>query len=178
MTTAKDPMFVPANESGKLRIFTTDLPPEGASAITPTNVEKLLGTPVEPRKVEIVPHHVVKDMGLSNYLAEGYGISPKSLEGRKAAIDALSGLVIFLPSSAFQGQEATIDPDDSLRFVGLFEEEPQRAHDMTSSAPKPAEIEPGRRPHTPQQSMRTRSSLIALGALIIAAALLSYFFLN
>lgn len=173
-----DPMFVPANESGKLRLFTTDLKPEGAAAITAGNVEKLLGVPLQARKVEVVPSRMVKDMGLSTYLIEGYGISAQSLEGRAAALDALSGLLIFLPSSAFGGGEATLTPNENLRFVGLFEEDAQKAHDLSVSAPKTVEIEPGHMPHTPPQRSSIKSSFVALGALIIAAALLFYFGLN
>ena len=176
--TNPDPLYVPANEYGRVRIFTTDAQPEGASAITPNNVEKLLGVELNARKVEIVPSGVLKEMGLTNYLIEGYGVAASDIAGRQAALDALSGLVILLPSSAFKGEDVTLTPDASLRLVGMFEEEAHRAHDATVPDAPPAYETKRTTPRPGPQTSRRGSSMIALGALIIAAALLLFFVLN
>ena len=90
------------------------------------NITKLIGADVIPRKVEIVPSGVFNEMGLTQYLVDGYGVAERELEGRRAALDAVSGLVILLPSSAFGGAEVTLTPDPSLRLVGMFSEEAAR----------------------------------------------------
>lgn len=178
IVTEPDPLAVKANENGRVRVFTTELQPEGASAITPTNVSKLLGAEVIPRKVEIVPSKVFGEMGLTQYLIDGYGIDSSELDGRRAALDALTGLVILLPSSAFGGKEVALSPDASLRLVGMFSEEPSKAHDMAQHETSSATVQPTDTRSNPPSTSRRGSSVIALGALIIAAALLLFYVVN
>ena len=162
--TEPDPLAVKANENGRVRVFTTELQPEGASAITPTNVSKLLGAEVIPRKVEIVPSKVFGEMGLTQYLIDGYGIDTTRL--------------ILLPSSAFGGKEVALSPDASLRLVGMFSEEPSKAHDMAQHETSSATVQPTDTRSSPPSTSRRGSSVIALGALIIAAALLLFYVVN
>lgn len=173
MPDADDPYRVLASEIGTVRVFATDLDPEGASAITASNVHKLLGKDIvlDPDKVEVFPAKVIQALGLSAYLFEGYGIAEDDLSGKRSALDALTDLIILIPSSAFKGQAQVLDPNPALRFIGAFRE-PAKA---PPAAMARAESTQGRL--TPPKSrpahlrQRTGSWIIALGALIIAAAL-------
>ena len=104
-----DPFDIPSSERGGVRVFTTDLEPEGNAAITPGNVHKLLGQNLEldASRVEVFPSKALDGMGLSTYLHEGYGVPMNDLKGTSAALDALTGLVILVASSAFQGKGGT-----------------------------------------------------------------------
>ena len=174
--TDADPMQVSSSEHGVVRIFTTELDPEGAAAITAGNVERLLGEKVllDASKVEVFPAKVLADMGLTAYLAEGHGIAEAGLEGKRAALDALTGLIIVIPSSAFAGSEVTLAPNDALRFVGAFRE-PAMAPPvpMAKSAVAEGRLSPKGSKVT-QTRQRRGSWIIALGALIIAAALVLF----
>ncbi len=172
-----DPLHVSANEHGRVRIFTAELAPDGASAITAGNVGRLLNVDLNPKKVEVVPSGVFRELGLTGYLSEGYGIPEASMEGRKAALDALTGLVILVPSSAFRGKDQTIEPESAIRLVGVFDEEPQRAHDMAPHSSEPAEVSPRGMTPDPRPDPRGKSTLIVLGALIVAAGLVAMFYL-
>ena len=174
MTTKPDQWTVALGERGVVRIFTTDLEPKGDAAITPRNVERLLGTGValDPKKVEIFPARMIESLGLPHYLREGYGIPEDDMAGKAAVLEALSGLVILIPSSAFQGREAVLDPNPGLRFVAAFSEEaPAPPVRMARSAAAEGAIPPAARPGDVRKAqVQVRSWLIALGALILAAA--------
>lgn len=173
----KDPYTIKAAERGAVRVFTTELEPEGDAAITPQNVHKLLGDGVTlvSSKVEVFPSKVLAGLGLSNYLAEGYGIPAEDMAGKAAALDALKGLVILVPSSAFGGNEQVLEPSPALRFIGIFHE-PESAHPKTMAQTDAAKglTTPQSRAETPSQNNVRYSWLIAIGALIIAAALVLF----
>ena len=173
-----DPHYIPADEYGYVRIFTTELEPEGDAAITASNVHKILGKDVSlnPKKVVVIPSKVLVGMGLTRYLLEGYGIAEQDIAGKSAALNALTGLIILIPSSAFLGREQTLDPNSALRFIGTFREQSAQAPGPMS---KPTSAEGSITPpvtSTPRPVPRQRpgSWIIALGALIIAAALVLF----
>ena len=170
-----NPYHVPASEHGVVRVFTTDLEPEGEAAITAQNIERLMGNGVslDPSKVQVFPAKVIEGMGLTAYLVEGYGIPENDLAGTAAALDALTGLIVLVPSSAFRQREITLDPNPLLRLVGTFREEPgapPRRMEPTASAE--GVVPPGERRIDPRAVREARRSwMIALSALIGAAAL-------
>ena len=120
-----DPLEVSSGERGVVRVFTTDLEPEGDAAITPANIEKLLGKGVrlDPKKVEVFPAKMIAILGLPSYLREGYGIPDEAMAGKAAVLEALKGLVILIPSSAFVTRDMRLNPNAALRFIAAFEEE-------------------------------------------------------
>jgi cell division septation protein DedD len=178
MTKPDDQYHVSATEIGTVRVFTTELDPEGAAAITASNVHKLLGAGVEldAAKVEAFPAKVIQSMGLSAYLQDGYGIAEADLNGKRAALDALTDLIILIPSSAFQAQAQTLDPNPALRFIGMFHE-PAKAPPIQMAKTEAAEgtIAPPVSPANADDLRQKKGSwIIALGALIIAATLVLF----
>ena len=171
----KDPFAVSEHEFGNVRVFTTALDAEEASKITAQNVNRLLGDiALVEDKVEVVPTHVLQGLGLTGYLKEGYGVSPDELAGRGAQLDAVSGLVVFLPASAFGGIAQVIDPHPSMRFLGLFSElkaEPPRMMSRSEAAEGTLEA-PMKTAKKPLDAQRQRSWFIALGALLIMATII------
>ena len=130
-----DPNRVAATEFGKVRLFSTELDPEDASNITAKNVQKLLGNGVDldTSKVEVITSKAIEAIGLRQYLMTGYGIAEADLAGKGAALDALKGLIILIPSSAFKGKEQVLDPNPALRFIGTFTEEAAAPPGLLSS---------------------------------------------
>lgn len=177
MTDPADPFQVASSETGTVRVFTTELDPEGAAAITAGNVHKLLGSGIDldPAKVEVFPAKVIQALGLSAYLLEGYGIAEGDLRGKRSALDALTDLIVLIPSSAFKGKAQTLDPNPALRFIGAFSEPAKappapmpRTEAATGTLTSPAP------PDTAHLRQRKGSWIIALGALIIAATLVLF----
>ncbi len=173
-----DPYQIEATEHGLVRVFATDLDPEGSSAITAQNVERLLGQDVllDPSKVEVFPSKIIASMGLAAYLAEGYGIEDSDLKGKRAALDALTDLIVLIPSSAFGGSAQVLDPNPALKFIGVFREPRNQPRAPTpANASAEGQITPSETSantaHLPQHK---GSWFIALGALIIAAALVLF----
>lgn len=174
---AFDPYKVLSTENGVVRLFTTDLLPEGDAAITSANVQKLLGEGIEldPSKVEVFPPKAIEPIGMSTYLNEGHGIPEEALEGKSAALDAMTGLVVVIPTSAFKGQEVTLDPLDGVRFVGAFHEQ-RAAHPKAMADPEAAEgvLSPKGGGHADPLLRHRRGWMLALAALVAAAALVLF----
>lgn len=170
----KDPLSVSEHEFGTVRVFTTALDAEDASNITAQNVHRLLGdVTLDAKKVQVVPTPALAGLGLTGYLREGYGVADEELAGRAAQLDAVTGLVVLLPASAFGGETQTLNPHPSMRFLGLFHEvqpDPPRAMSRPEAATGTLETpKDGRIP--PPVAGRQRSWFVALGALLIAAAI-------
>ncbi|MEO1537367.1 MAG: hypothetical protein AAFR73_06520 [Pseudomonadota bacterium] len=171
-----DPFKVLSSERGVVRVFTSDLDAEGSSAVTPENVQRLLGDGVELdiRHVEVFPSTVLDAMGLSAYLQEGYGISPSDLVGTSEALDRLKGLVILVASPAFQGRAVALDPNSGIRFVGAFQE-PAMAPPERMKAPLAAEGPvQGREQSHPAKKRRGSMWPIAVLLILAAAALVLF----
>lgn len=172
-----DPYTIKTNEFGAVRVFTTELEPEGDAAITAQNVHKLLGDGVTlvSSKVEVFPSKILVGMGLTNYLADGYGIPAADMAGKAAALDALKGLVILIPSSAFANNELVLEPSPALRFIGIFHEpataSPKKLHEVDAAK---GISSPQSRAESNSQSQVRYSWVIAAGALVIAAALVLF----
>ena len=174
-----DPAHVKTTEFGKVRLFSTELGPEDASNITAQNVHRLLGEDLDldPNKIEVTASKALESIGLRQYLHSGYGIAEEDLQGKAAALDALTGLIILIPTSAFKGKEQSLDPNPALRFIGVFEEEAAAPPAPTlKSASAEGVLSPANSDPDPVRPAG-RSWIGALGALIIAAALVLYFFL-
>ena len=174
---ASDPLTVTEHEFGTVRVFTTALDADDASNITAKNVHKLLGDiDLRPEKVEVVPTRALEGLGLTGYLREGYGVASRDLAGRAAQLDSVAGLVVLIPASAFKGEAQVIDPHPSMRFLGLFHEDkatPPRPMSPSEGAQGTLE-QPKEKPVMSTDTGRQRSWLIALGALLIAAALVIF----
>lgn len=172
-----DPFEVSPTETGVVRIFTTDLEPQGNAAITSRNVHKLLGDGIDldPSRVEVFPSKMIEAIGLSTYLNEGHGIPESDLEGTAAALDALSGLLILITSSAFRGQAATLDPTPGIRFVGAFRE-PAMAppKPMAETASAEGTLSPSGTGSEDPFVRHGRGWVVALVALLAAAGLVLF----
>ena len=174
-----DPMNVKAGEHGVVRVFTTDLEPEGDAAITAQNVQRLLGPDVslDGRKVEVFPARMIEAMGLTGYLTEGYGVKSEALAGKAAALNALKGLIILIPSSAFDGQDRHDGPQPGAEIRGCL----RRGKGSAPRSHVASRVCRGQcfavRPfaRTPQHRPGPVVVDVALGALIAAAALVLYY---
>ncbi len=165
---------IPADEYGLVRLFSTELDPPEAAAITAHNVHRLLGKDLQsdPSKIQVIPSKSIADLGLTAFLIDAYGIAAKDLAGKSAALDALTGLIILIPTSAFKGLEQTLEPNPALRFIGVFKEEAAKAP-APIPTPNTATDPPLQMPApTPLNSPRTRSWIGAFGALIVAAGII------
>ncbi|MGI9389201.1 MAG: hypothetical protein ACR2O1_04010 [Boseongicola sp.] len=175
-----DPNYVSATEFGIVRLFSTELEPPVAAAITAQNVYRLLGEDIslDTTKVEVINSMVLDGLGLRNYLVQGYGIAEADLVGKAAALDALTGLIILIPTSAFQGLEQTLDPNPAMRFIGVFREEAAKAPAPMAQSEAATGFSPSPTTNTQMQLIAHKRSWIgALGALLVAAALVLFFVL-
>lgn len=175
----RDPLEVRSTERGIVRVFTTALEPKGNAAITPENVQRLLGDGIEldGKKVEVFPASMIESMGMTTYLMEGHGIPEEALAGKAAVLNALTGLVILIPSSAFQGAAAMLDPNPALRFIGAFAEvkaAPPKQMAKTDAADGVL-APPGPSPRETAARRVRGWWLIALSALVLALTLALFF---
>jgi hypothetical protein len=177
-----DLLQVPAGEQEVLRVFALDLPPEQAREMAerPANggvngggdpLAAALGVDrLDRARVEIFPAGDLAGVGLSGYLAEGLGVAPGELEGARAALDAETGHLVIVPSQAFGGRAATLDPKPPLRPLGAFRLEQPAPPAAPDPAPRdPAPVPPPDAGAAPRTPPRRLPRLLLLVALLVAA---------
>ena len=173
MNREDDPLQVSEHEFGRVRVLTAAFDPAEASAITASNVHKLLGdVDLDAEKIEVIPSQALEGLGLTAYLAEGYGIAPEDLRDRAAQLDAVSGLLVFLPSSAFRRKAQTLDPNPALSLLGVFDEIAAEAPDQMPppDAAKGMVAPLESQPSVPQAA-KSASWIFAIGAILVAGGL-------
>lgn len=121
-----DKITISEHETGRVRLFTLDLPIKEASAIkdAPDALARMLGTArIDPDHVEVFDSSDLAGLGISAYLAEGHGIAEEDLRPHAAQLAQLTGPLVILRSSALPDRPATLTPAHPLRWVASFGED-------------------------------------------------------
>ncbi|MGP6087235.1 aspartate carbamoyltransferase catalytic subunit [Antarctobacter jejuensis] len=115
------------SDNRTLHVLHLDLPPEAVDRFT-----RMAGTGEWPLKYglgasklrgDFVDVVAIKDLGamsLSQYLAQAYDVSAKTLGAEAARLDALKGHVVILPAQAFGGTSQILTVATPLRLIGSF----------------------------------------------------------
>lgn len=123
-----DRIEVPAHETGVVRMFAVDLPPEEIEDFADPDREgwpliAALGLyDLNPAYVEIFPVNQLEDMGLTSYLIEGYNIDPEDLQTDRTMLNQIRGYVALISSGAFRGRAQTLRLHQPLRWLGTWAE--------------------------------------------------------
>ncbi|MBN9890046.1 aspartate carbamoyltransferase catalytic subunit [Salipiger abyssi] len=167
-------MQINGSESGVVRLFHLDLPPEAVERFTTQAgtgeypLQYALGASrLRPAFVDVVAIRDLGNMSLSAYLGEAYQLSGEDFRQMAPRIDALRGHVVILPSQAFDHVSQELSVASPLRWVASFQEEtakPRGPALRSKSAAgtlsgAPARATPGRR--------RLMLALIGLAVLVL-----------
>ena len=139
-----DRIEVKSGDRGRVWVFAVDLDPAEIEGFTRRNgswpVQQALGAEaLDPAHVDVFPVDDLESMGLSGYLAEGYGIPEEQLADMRARLDAVRGWVLVLSSRALEHRPQTLTPRAPLRLLASFSEESR----PVSFAPLPSEAAAG-----------------------------------
>lgn len=124
---------VPAGEHGVVRVFVLGyrVSMELAHFDAVDRLAQELGVEsLQADDVQIVDLSAVRDMGLSAFLMEAYGVSEEELAPQKTMLDGLSGHVAVLRSGAFGGAEVNLTTKEEARLIATL-------HEPRMSAPQP-----------------------------------------
>ena len=123
-------MQINGSETGTVRLFHLDLPPEAIERYTTQAgtgeypLQYGLGAErLRPAFVDVVAIRDLGDMSLSAYLAEAYQLAGADFREMRPRIDALKGHVVVLPNQAFDHVTQDLTVASPLRWVGTFREE-------------------------------------------------------
>lgn len=124
-------MQINGSESGTVRLFHLDLPPEAVDRFTTQAgtgeypLQYALGASrLRPAFVDVVAIRDLGGMPLSAYLAEAYQLAGEDLRQMAPRLDALRGHVVILPSQAFDHVSQELSIASPLRWVASFHEAP------------------------------------------------------
>lgn len=182
-TAVPDPLAVPANESGVVRVFDLDLPQAEIAAMKEGPIDgmtdpaaQLLGLRQLRRDgIEIFPVTDLAGLGLPGYLSQGGGIPEAALAADAERLTAISGHVMIVYSRAFDGDAATLKPDPRLTLVGAYAEPRDSGipEKMKSEAAEPYSGTPNHppRPAQPPTGPNLRAGTLAITALALLVAL-------
>lgn len=163
---------VSATERGVIRIFMANLTTEQAASFTespdedtPAPINRALGvTYLDSDFVELFPLSNLEGVGLAGYLVEGLGVAEADVKPNASRLNAMSGQVLIVLSSAFGDFETTITPTAPLKWIGTYTEESANV----KFEPLPSEGAKGTQgtPIKPPKSDARVGGMIAMYALI------------
>ncbi|MFK7938125.1 MAG: hypothetical protein AB8B82_02005 [Roseovarius sp.] len=172
------PITITETERGVVRVFAIDLTDDALKAFVRRNgswaLQEALGADVlTPDLVEVFDVADLTGLGLSGYLHEGQGIAPGDLDPLRAQLDAITGSVMVLPSSAFAGTAQTLSVRAPLRLVATFnEDKPPVAFEPLPDASAKGEVSPEGKPRPSDAAMSGRVATVALLLIFIFTALM------
>ncbi len=177
MSATKDPLHMPADERGVVRVFSLSMSADEADRLdTPETLAKVLGAgPVDPARAEVFPVSNLDGLGLSGYLFEGGGIPETRIAPDRARLDALEGHVLLLYSRAFGDQSVTLDPAPELTLIGAYAEDrpEQPIGTIQADSAQPYSGPPRKTPRAARVSARRTGAVVfAIIMALVALALL------
>ena len=173
---------IPANENGLVRLFALSMDDAEAKALRANKsgsdgqrpLERVLGCEdMNHAHVEVFAVADLGDMALTDYLIEGAGVLPATLEVDRTKLASLDGWVLVVYSSAFDGHAQEASPSPQLTLIGTY------AQDQTDWGPQIDLRTPSALPVTSDQdnvaptkrpSDAAMSGRIAMVALLVAFA--------
>lgn len=163
------PLIIPANETGKVRVFELNMPEDRAEDLRqPGGPDGVLGVlQVDPAYVEIFPVEDLEQLGLAGYLVEGCGIPAEQVAPDRARLEALKSHVMLVLSRAFGGRAVTLHPTSDVRLVATYEEPPL---DWTATQIETASARPNT--DAPRSPRAARQRARQIGGGIFAAFML------
>lgn len=166
---------IPSSERGVVRVFSVDLEAGALHAFADEEDGEALAAALgaerfDRSKAEIFAVSDLSGLGLSSYLEEGQGVAPAELAGLRARLDAITGTVLVVPSSAFEGEAQTLTPRAPLRHVATLNEE--RPDMRVQPLPSEAAIGSGSPGGAPLPPHRNAVSRLVAYALIAAAVVI------
>lgn len=129
---------------------------------------------IDANQIEVFAAENIAAMGLTAYLAEGYGIDPAELTDDADNLDRFSGTVVVVSARAFPA-DTTVTPGAGLTLIGQFFEA-----GTIPTAPKPLESESakGTVPATPKKAAKSDArvgGMVALAVLVFLALFVVFF---
>jgi len=123
----RDPMQVREGESGLVRVFAIDAPPEETALWREPEGEdwplpRALGLDgLDPDGVQVLRPGELGEIGLSGLLSAGHGVDEAQLADERERLDSETALVAVIRSSAIAAP-AALRPVPPLRLLGVFSE--------------------------------------------------------
>jgi len=117
-----DPLSVTANERETVRVFS--IGPDVANAkswvAVQSNVEAAIGSTLDMAHCEHFAASDLADLGLSQFLIDGYGISQSDIGPDHARLDTAGPYILLLRARAFSGLAVTLTPKPPLVHLGTY----------------------------------------------------------
>jgi len=118
-----DPLNILPGERNILRLFALELPSQQLSSGNEQTATELLGVnDLDPEQIDLIDLADLTGIGLSQYLVDGFAISPDQLD--HASLDALTGQLLIIRSAAFRGSAATLTLSPHLTPIATISETP------------------------------------------------------
>lgn len=148
-------------ERGTVRVFAVDI---AKDQIKQFDVAAALGaTHLDLEQVEIFDISDLQGLGLTGFLEDGHGIPADQLSDMRPQLEGLKGVLLIVPSRAFEDQAQTLTPDAPLRLVGtFFEDRPPVSFDPLPSEAALGNVNTDAKPRPSNAAMSGRVATVAL----------------
>lgn len=121
-----DPITIPANEHGVVRIFllSYQLDMEIEHSGTLDGLADTIGVAnLRADDVQLVKHDTITELGLPTFLEMAYAIVPDDLRTHQSALAGLTGQIAIIRSGAFEGKPVTFTDSEDARLIATLHED-------------------------------------------------------
>ena len=177
-------LTISPDEQGVVRVFDVDLEGDAAEAFAtdPDAPARALGlSGLNARYVDVFPVSRLAGLSLTDYLIEGHGIPPETLDEYAQDLNGLRGHVAVISSAAFGDGARRLEVGPPLRHVATLAEDRPELHfgDLPSESakrePAPARAaapaRDGGRPHKPRRAVAAVILVVFVLAIVLFGAL-------
>lgn len=170
------PITIPAAEHGVLRVFSLSMPSGEARRLRDSDTaqrEALGVADLDPAGIEVFQIADLSEIGLTGYLREGADVQEDQIKRDRARLEGLDGWVMLVHSSAFGGEEVTLNPGSALTLIGTYgRTEPDTTRvEVASDAAKPYTGIPDVTPAPPAKG-NAGSLMVMVGLAVLVALVL------
>lgn len=123
-----DRIEITSASRGSIWVFAVDIEAQAIKNFTAKNgdwpLARALGVEtLDAEHVEVFPTSDLEGVGLAGYLEQGLGVVEEQLDGLRARLDAIKGVVMVLTARAFGDEQAELTPKSPLRLIASFTED-------------------------------------------------------
>jgi len=172
-----DTIDIKATETGIVRVFAVDIPPDQIGVFTARNgrwpLREALGAEaLDDAHVQVFDVADLAGVGLPGYLAEGHAIPGDQIDQARSKLAAQKGTVMVVTSRAFQGTAQTLSPQAPLSLIATLQEPHDpitfgALPDASARTPEPSEKPPRKAPSDAAMSGRVATIVLLVLAVLV-----------
>ncbi len=175
-----DRIEIKSSETGIVRVFAVDISTDEIGAFTARNgrwpLREALGAEtLDPEHIQVFDAADLTGVGLPGYLIDGHAIPEDQIAPLRGRLEAQTGTVMVITSSAFSSTAQVLTPRAPLRLIASFSEAhtPITFGALPDASAQPQQPDPDTPAPRKKPSDAAMSGRVAMVVLLVLALLVA-----